>query len=78
MRELDGQGKLSHQFPQTEIIAASSQKIEKLVMKGRVMVFIRGTPEHPVCLQSKRMMDLLNRYPKCMKELEHYDITKDP
>ncbi|TNV78818.1 hypothetical protein FGO68_gene1296 [Halteria grandinella] len=77
MKELDSLGKLSHAFPQTEIIVVAQQKIEKLVSKGKYMVFIRGMPNHPVCLESKKMMDMLQRYPRCMKELEHFDLTKD-
>lgn len=63
MREMAEKGRLTHLVPQTEIIVIASEKIEKLVSKGRYMIFLRGTPGHPVCLDSKRMMDILSNYP---------------
>ena len=53
------------------------EKIDKLVHKGKYMLFLRGTSAHPVCLDSKKVMDILNNYPDVMKELEYFDLTKD-
>lgn len=41
------------------------------------MVFLRGTPHHPVCLESKKMMDVLCLYPHFMNQVEHFDLNKD-
>jgi glutaredoxin-related protein len=49
-------------FPQTEIKVVANEKIEKLVQKGRFMVFLKGTPTHPMCLESKKFMDVLSKY----------------
>ncbi len=41
------------------------------------MLFLRGTSDHPVCLDSKKVMDILFNYPQVMDELEFFDLTKD-
>lgn len=42
------------------------------------MVFMKGTPTHPMCLDSKKFMDVLSKYPYFMSEVQHFDLTKDP
>ena len=42
------------------------------------MIFMRGTPTHPMCLDSKRFMDVLSKYPYFMREVQYFDLTKDP
>ena len=42
------------------------------------MIFMRGTPTHPMCLDSKRFMDVLSKYPYFMSEVQYFDLTKDP
>ena len=41
------------------------------------MVFLKGTPHHPLCLESKKMMDLLKQYNQFFLELEYFDLTID-
>ena len=77
LREMAIKGRFLDLFPQTEIIVRSSEKIERLVSKGRYMVFLKGTPTAPLCLDSKKMMDILKQYLRFFEELEHFDLTKD-
>ena len=42
------------------------------------MIFMKGTPTHPMCLESKRFMDVLNKFKYFMSEVQHFDLTKDP
>jgi glutaredoxin-related protein len=42
------------------------------------MVFMNGSPIHPLCINSKRLISVLSNYPKCMEELEYFDLVIDP
>ncbi len=66
IREKFEKDELTHMFPQTEIIVVASEKIEKLVQKGKFMVFMKGSPTHPMCLESKKFMNILSKYPYFM------------
>ena len=63
MRELSEQHRLIHLVPQTEIMAPGVLKVEMLLNKGRVMVFIKGTPYHPACPESLKLLLILRKYP---------------
>ena len=55
-----------------------NEKIEKLLRKGRCMIFMKGTPTIPEGPESQRLMAMLTKYPELLKDLEHFDLTKDP
>ena len=39
---------------------------------------MKGTPTHPLCLESKKFMDILSKYKYFMSEVQYFDLTKDP
>lgn len=42
------------------------------------MIFMKGTPSYPTCLDSKKLIGILLKYPALMCELEYFDLDKDP
>ena len=78
MRELSEKGQLTDLIPQTELFMIGNEKIEKLLRKGRCMIFMKGTPTIPEGPESQRLMAMLTKYPELLKDLEHFDLTKDP
>lgn len=42
------------------------------------MIFMKGIPSYPLCLDSKKLMGILSKYPALMCELEYFDLAKDP
>ena len=72
-------------IPTTEIMLPIRDKIYKLISKGTYMIFLNGTPNYPLCMNSRHMMELIfNHYPWLLKnfekpelELQHFDLSKE-
>jgi monothiol glutaredoxin len=42
------------------------------------MIFMKGTPTHPMCLDSKKFMDVLSKHSYFMSDVQYFDLLKDP
>lgn len=52
-----------------------NQKLEKLINKDKVVLFMKGSPDSPFCGFSKRMVALLQNYDNV--KFDHFDILSD-
>ncbi|KAI8988448.1 thioredoxin-like protein [Mycotypha africana] len=57
LKEMIASGEFREMLPKEKDL---SERIEELINKQNVMVFIKGTPEQPKCGFSKQMVNLLN------------------
>lgn len=74
IREIVESDKISHYFPTSEILIPMNEKLQKLICKGKFMLFLNGVPDYPVCAQSKKMMAVLQKYDV---KLDFFDLTTD-
>lgn len=70
-------GGLASVIPSTEVMLPMREKIEKLVKKGRIMLFIEGTLDFPVDVESEKLVNIVRdpcyNYPK--EDLHSFDLN---
>ena len=72
-------GGLASIIPSTEVMLPMKEKIQQLVKKGRIMVFLDGTIDFPTTIESKAMLDIIKhpKYTYSKKDLNYFDLKQD-
>ena len=53
------QGGLASVIPSTEVMLPMREKIQKLIQKGRIMLFIEGTLDFPTEVNSEEIVSIV-------------------
>ena len=66
-------------IPSTEVMLPMREKIEKLIKKGRIMLFIEGTLDFPTEMQSEEIVGIVKdpRYTYPKEDLHSFDLRQD-
>ena len=59
LRTAQEQGGLASVIPSTEVMLPMREKIEKLINKGRIMLFIEGTIDFPTEVKSEALVNIV-------------------
>ena len=59
----------------SEVDVKAKELIESILEKGKVVLFMKGTPESPQCGFSRLVVNVLRHYK--VRDFHHYDILKD-
>ena len=72
-------GGLASVIPSTEVMLPMREKIEKLIKKGRIMLFIEGTLDFPTEMQSEEIVNIVRdaRYTYPKEDLHSFDLNQD-
>eukprot|EP00747_Dinoflagellata_sp_TGD_P170004 gnl/TRDRNA2_/TRDRNA2_200436_c0_seq1.p1 gnl/TRDRNA2_/TRDRNA2_200436_c0~~gnl/TRDRNA2_/TRDRNA2_200436_c0_seq1.p1 ORF type:complete len:397 (+),score=91.01 gnl/TRDRNA2_/TRDRNA2_200436_c0_seq1:102-1292(+) len=74
IKEMDEDGSLKELVNSLKKPASLEDRLKKLINKGQVTLFMKGTPETPRCGFSTKMIDILQRH---SVKFETFDILTD-
>ena len=79
LRQAQSQGGLASVIPSTEVMLPMREKIQKLIQKGRIMLFIEGTIDFPTEIQSEEIVRLVRdeNYKYDKEDLHSFDLNQD-
>ena len=78
VNELAEASTLVEKIPAGYIKESLEQRIKKLLVQHKVMLFMKGNPDGPQCGFSKRMVELLSKYVgSVIPNYGHFDIYLD-
>ena len=79
LREAHTQGGLASVIPSTEVMLPMRDKIEKLISKGRIMLFIDGSLDFPTEIRSEELVSIVKdpQYNYPMEDLHSFDLRQD-
>ena len=63
-------------IPSTEVMLEMREKIEKLINKGRIMLFIEGSIDFPTEVRSEQLVNIVKDpiYNYAKEELHSFDL----
>ena len=79
LRDAHDHGGLTSVIPSTEVMLPMRQKIEELIKKRRIMLFIEGTVDFPTEMASEALVKIIKdpsySYPR--EDLDSFDLNQD-
>ena len=77
MKTAQSQGGLASVIPSTEVMLPMRDKIQKLIQKGRIMLFIEGTLDFPTEVQSEEIVNIVRdpSYQYAKTDLHSFDLN---
>ena len=77
LRQAQSQGGLASVIPSTEVMLPMREKIQKLIQKGRIMLFIEGTIDFPTEIQSEEIVRLVrdDNFKYDREDLHSFDLN---